>query len=250
MVDIMKTNVLIKALTALVLGCGCASASDFGLQGFSPDDIRVSQSDVRAPAAQLETGGDTVGVDMNIRVPFKLLKKAAVQVAAPGSGITLLDPSAPVVYKSGEFVKIGNLRVNSGGIIVEPTITLKPYLEARDRVAVKVQRVQVHASMTPSRSGRAAAPELSQEDVMAQVMGTMVKSVYAALDAKLKEKKLPLRAQDVVSMRYDKAAWILHIAVSSKVMYQFVPADMVSPMHLTGFSFSDTGIAMRIQTLN
>lgn len=245
----MKTNILFNAFSAVLLGCGCAAASDFGLQGFSPDDIRVSQSEVRAPAAQVETGGDMVGLDMNVRVPFKLLKKAAVQVAAPGSGITLLDPSAPVVYKSGEFVKISNLRVNSGGIIVEPTITLKPYLEARDRVAVKVQRVQVHASMTPSRSGR-AVPELSQEDLMAQVMDTMVKSVYSALDAKLKEKKLPLRAQDVVTMRYDKAAWILHVAVSSKVMYQFVPADMVGAMHLTGFSFSDTGVAMKIQTLN
>ncbi len=245
----MKTKTILNALAALLLGCGYAAAGDFGLEDFSADDVRVSQGDVRAPAAQVDAGSALIGMDLNVRVPFKLIKNAAAKMAAPGSGVTLLDPSAPVVFKSGEFIKISNVRVNSGGIIVEPTITLKPYLEARDRLAIKVQRVQIHASMQPSRAA-GAAPQLSQEDIMDQVMGTMIKSVYSALDAKLKEMKSALRPQDVITLKYDKAAWILRGTVSSKILGQFIPAGLVGPVHLTGFSFNDAGIAIKVQTLN
>ena len=83
---------------------------------------------------------------------------------------------------------------------------------------------------------------------MVQVMDVMIKGIYSALDAKLKAKNLPLKAQDVVKLNYDKAAWTLHAQISSKIMKEFIPAGLMGELHLTGFSFNDTGIALKIQT--
>lgn len=242
-------NMTFKIITlAAALSCGTAYASDFGLEGLSASGIGAQTQDFRAPAPKPSAGGgDLIGMDINIRVPFKLIKDAVVKMAASDRRLSVLDAAAPVAGKAGDFLKVGNIQVNAGGIMVAPVLTLKPYLEGRDRLAVRVQRVQIHASMQPDVRS-AGLPQLSQEDVMAQVMDTVIKSVYSALDAQLSARRLPLRARDVVTLRYDKAAWTLHGTVSPRIMHQFIPGGLVGDMHLTGFSFSDTGLALRIQT--
>ena len=241
------TTFKIIALAAALSTVGSAYASDFGLDGFSAADIRAGRTDFKAPAApKPETGDDMIGLDMNIRVPFKMLRNAVVQVSASGKRLTIIDQNAPVMSKAGDFLKISNLRVDANGIIVTPTLTLKPYIEGRDKLAIRVQRVQLHASMEPSVKVAPAA--INQEDIMAQVMDVMIKGVYAALDKKLQAKQIPLKAEEVVSMKYDKAAWTLHAAVSSKIMREFIPAGLMGELHLTGFTFNETGLNLKIQT--
>ena len=41
---------------------------------------------------------------------------------------------------------------------------------------------------------------------------------------------------------------IRHAVVSSKIMREFIPAGLVGDLHLTGFSFNDTGLSLKIQT--
>jgi len=250
----MKKLTFLIAITAL-LGGGVARAGDFDLSGLDAGDVRSAQYDFRAPAPladvsekAAQTGSDLLGLDVNIRVPYKLMKNAVTAMAATERRLTIIDRNAAVVFKYGEFLRISNLKIDQGGIIIIPTLTLKPYFNGTDKLAVRVQRIQLHASMEPSV--KAAPPQIDQEQIMVQVMDVLIKGVYSALDAKLKAKNIPLKAQDVVALRYDKASWTLHAQLSSRIMGHFIPAGLIGDLHLTGFSFSDSGLAIKLQTAN
>jgi len=241
-----KITLKIITLAALLSCGGKAMASDFNLSGLDVADIKASQASVNVPAPKAASD-DMIGMDMAVRIPFKTLKKAVALVAASEKRLTIIDQAAPVIFKSGEFLKISNIMVDANGITVVPTLTIKPYLEGPDRIALRIQRIQLHAAMEPSMKAAPMAA-FNQEEIMAQVMDVMIKGVYAAVNEKLKVKQIPMKAEDVIKMKYDKAAWTLRATVSSKILGQFIPAGLVAPIHLTGFSFSDTGIAIRVQT--
>ena len=250
----MKKLTFLVAIAAL-LGGGTASAQQFDLSELDAGGVRAAQYDFRAPAPladvsdkAAQTGSDLIGLDVNIRVPYKVMKNAVSAMAATERRLTIIDRNAAVVFKYGEFLRISNLKIDQGGIIIIPTLTLKPYFNGTDKLAVRVQRIQLHASMEPSV--KSAPPQIDQEQIMVQVMDVMIKGVYSALDAKLKAKNIPLKAQDVVALRYDKAAWTLHAQVSSRILREFVPAGLIGDLHLTGFSFSDSGLAIKLQTAN
>jgi hypothetical protein len=238
-----KITFKIIALAA-ILSAGSAQA--FDLNGLSAADIRASQSGFRAPAPQLKAEDDMIGVDLNVRIPFATLKKAAGLVAEKEPRLSILDKNAPIAFKSGEFMRITNLRFNQGGIIVDPTLTLKPYLAATDKLAIRIQKIKLHAVMEPSV--KAAPPQISEEQIMEQVMDVLIKGVYTAVDDFLKKKQLPMKAQDVVNMRYDKASWTLFAEISSKGIHQLIHTDLMGELHLTGFSFNDKGLVLTIQT--
>ena len=238
----MKKLTFLVAIAAL-LGGGTASAQQFDLSELDAGGVRAAQYDFRAPAPladvsekAAQTGSDLIGLDVNIRVPYKVMKNAVSAMAATERRLTIIDRNAAVVFKYGEFLRISNLKIDQGGIIII------------DKLAVRVQRIQLHASMEPSV--KSAPPQIDQEQIMVQVMDVMIKGVYSALDAKLKAKNIPLKAQDVVALRYDKAAWTLHAQVSSRILREFVPAGLIGDLHLTGFSFSDSGLAIKLQTAN
>ncbi|MHB0995702.1 MAG: hypothetical protein ACYC2I_04955 [Elusimicrobiales bacterium] len=235
-------------LIALALMAGNAAA--FDLSGVSADEIRAVQADLRAPAASRpQAEDDLIGMDINIRVPYKTIKTGVEKMAASDRRLTIIDKNAPVAFKYGEFLRVSNIKIDQGGIIVLPTLTLKPYLEGTDKLAIKIQRIQLHASMEPSVKAMPTGA-ISEEQVMTQVMDVMIAGVYSAVNDFLKQKQIPLKPQDVVKMSYDKTAWILRAQVSSKVMHQFIPGGLMGDLHLTGFSFSDSGLALKIQTAN
>lgn len=233
-------------LIALALLSGNAAA--FDLAGLGADDIRASQADLRAPAPQAQPAGDLIGIDLNVRIPFATVKKGVEMVAKSEPRLTIVDRNAPVMFKYGEFVRVTNLRFDQGGIIVLPTLTLKPYFVGTDKFAVRVQRVSMHASMEPSVKAAPAMQQVSEEQVMEQVMDALIKGTHAAVGDFLKKKQIPMKAEDVVKLRYDKAAWTLHAQLSSKVLAHFVPAGLVGELHLTGFSFNDKGFVITVQT--
>lgn len=236
-------------LIALVLLAGNAAA--FDLEGVSAADLRAAQPDFRAPAAaQARAGDDLIGVDMNIRVPFATVKKGVEMVAKSEPRLAIIDKSAPVAFKYGEFLRLSNIRVDQGGIVVVPSLTLKPYFNGTDKLAIRIQRVQLHASMEPSVKAAPAANAISEEQVMVQVMDVLIKGVYSSVNDFLKKKQIPMRAEDVIKMNYDKAAWTLHAQVSSKIMGQFIPSGLMGELHLTGFSFDEKGLNLQLRTAN
>lgn len=243
-------NTINLLIAAAILSCGnLASAANFDLGSVSAKDVSALSYDKKAPVPQQDPD-DLIGIDLTVRLPFKFLKNAVEKMAASDKRLTILDAAAPVVSKSGEYLKISNIRVDAGGIIVEPTLTLKISMEGTDKVAILIKKVQIHASMGPDQKamGEIDPATLNQEEIMQKVMDVMISGVYGAVNAKLKAKNIPMKAQDVVKLNYDKTAWTLHAAISSKIIGQFIPAGLVGELHLTGFSFSDTGIALKIQT--
>lgn len=245
-------NILLTLITASVLA-GPAAASGFNLDSLSLDEVRASAAgfavpELRAPSAPAQED-ETIGVDVAIRVPFKAIQNAIKQVAASEKRLTIVDPSAPVMSKAGDFLKITNIRLDINGIIAEPTLTLKPYFEGKDKLALRIQRIQLHASMMPDKA-RAAQPQLSQEDLMEQAMAVMTKGIISALNARFAAKQIPLKAEDILTFKYDKAAWTLHTTISAKFVQSYLPHGLVGDIHLTGFSFNDSGIAVKFGTAN
>lgn len=241
-----KTTFKIIALAAALSCGGNAFASDFDLSSLRVADIKASQASVKVPAAPQPPADELIGMDMNIRVPFKMLNNSVTAMTATEKRLTIINKGAPVIFKAGEFLKISNIRVDANGIIVVPTLTLKPYLEGRDKLAIRIQRIQLHASMEPSV--KAAQAPVTEEQVMEQVMDVMIKGIYSSLNEKLKAKKIDMKAEEVVALKYNKADWTLRAAVSSKILSHFVPAGLIGELHLTGFSFSDAGLTLKIQT--
>ncbi len=246
-------NILLTLIAASVLA-GPAAASGFNLDSLSLDEVRASAAgfavpELRAPAAPAEED-DAIGIDATVRIPFKALKKAVTQVAASEKRLTIVDPSAPVISKAGDFLKLSNIRLDINGIIAEPTLTLKPWFEGKDKLALRIQRIQLHASMMPDKSRAAAQPQLSQEDLMEQAMAVMTKGIISALNARFAKQQIPLKAEDILIFKYDKAAWTLHTTISAKFVQSYLPHGLVGDIHLTGFSFDDSGIAVKFGTAN
>ena len=248
------------AASALFLS-GLATASEFNLSSISAADLRGTEfkaASVARPQAPVSDADDSIGLDLSIRVPFKALKKVMLMVAASDKDFSIIDPAAPVIERSGEFLKVENIRANVGGIIVEPVVMLKAYFEGRDKVAIRVQHVQVHTEMapTPGHTGTPVAipnvdpgqPEFNKEDMMADIVGIITKGITDSLDQSLIENQSPLRAKDMLVFKYDKKAWTLHTTVSAAALKRYLPAGLVGDVHMTGVSVGDTAIAIKFET--
>ncbi len=253
-------NITFKIMAlAGVLGLGgSAAATGFDLQGLDADSVRGS-SFKAAPVSTSDTD-DTIGIDAAIRIPYKTIKKGMGLMTEANKQISIIDGAEPIMIRSGEFMKILNIRVNLNGIIVEPIITLKPYLEGRDKLAIKIQKIQLHVSMqpTPGKSSAKAfnpAPvqgteeDFNKEQMMADVMKAMTDGIMGALNDALVANGSPLRPADIVNFKYDKEAWILHTRISTSAIKRYLPGGYMGDLHLTGLAFNDSAISLKFQTV-
>ncbi|OIO03815.1 MAG: hypothetical protein AUJ51_03230 [Elusimicrobia bacterium CG1_02_56_21] len=244
----MKKNIILKLIAvAAILSCGgLVQASDFGLESLSAADIRSGQSYLKASDPRAEPD-ELIGVEMKVRVPFKALKKIFLMASVSDSSLSIIDPAAQVIGKSGEMLRISNINVDQGGIIMTPVVTLKPSMDGRDKLVFRVNKIKVHASMEPSLKG-IPEPPIDQEELIGRIMDVVVKCIYTGINEKLKAKQVPLKAEDFLTIKYDKAAWALRVTVSHRLINEFFPAGLVGDFHLTGFSFNETGINLNVQT--
>ena len=263
MKKLIKKTIAASVLLAVAFSLGrSASASDFNLSSLSAGDLRGMEfktAPVSRPLAPKTDPDEFVGIDLSVRVPFKVIKKAVVMMAASNKDLSIIDPAAPVLERSGESLKVVNIRLNLNGIIIEPVVTLKPYFEGKDKFAILVQRVQLHASMAPSLSRKsksgpvavsasAAEPEFNKEDMMADIINFLTGSLLNAFNASLIENQSPLKASDIVGFKYDKAAWTLHTVVSTAALKRYLPEGLAGDVHMTGFSLSDNAINIKFET--
>ncbi len=249
----------IMVLTAAFSCGGSAMAANFDLGGMSAADIRGMRTETRSAPASRAFGDETIGVDAAVCIPFKVLKKTIGLVAETNKQLSIIDASAPVFSRSGEFIKLTNIRVDLTGIIVDPTVTLKPYFEAQDNLAIKIQRIQVHVSMSPTPGRNSAqtpiaAPvagtesDFNKEEMMASIVKVITDSVSDSLTKALVANASPLKASDIVIFRYDKAAWILHARISTSAIKRYLPDGFMGNLHMTGLSFNDSSISVKFQT--
>ncbi|MCX5784141.1 MAG: hypothetical protein NTX59_00475 [Elusimicrobia bacterium] len=252
---ITAMNILIAAV--LCLG-GPASASEFNLSSVSADNLRGTEfkaAPVPLPRVHKAAPNELIGIGLSIRIPFKVINKAMLTEKR----LSLINPAAPALERSGEMLKVVNIRLNINGIIIKPVITLKPYLEDKDKLAVKVQRVQLHASgsPTPGSIGLPAAlptpdtgPGFNTENTMADVMGIITDAIREAINESLAANHSSLSADDLIVSRYDKAAWTLHSVISTAVLKRVLPENLVGEVHLTGFRFDDSSLIVELTTGN
>ncbi|OGS13022.1 MAG: hypothetical protein A2234_06340 [Elusimicrobia bacterium RIFOXYA2_FULL_58_8] len=238
----------ILACAVLFLPCTWAGAAGFPFEAVKSGDINPAARmyTVSFPKDAADEDDARIELDLAIKMPFKAVKNAALKMAAAEKrfAITLPDPSAQVMSRAGDFLKIDNISVNVGGIVVNPTLTIKPYLEGVDRFAIRIERVKLHASMEPDQK---SAGDLNQEDMVAEIMSVMTAGIMKAIDEKLVNGKIPLKAAEVLTLTYDKAAWTLRGKISTAFLKNFVTPGM-RQVHLTRFSFSDTALSLRLQT--
>lgn len=258
---IKRTIAINLALTAMLAFGNQVSASEFNLDSVTAAGLRGTEfkaAPVAKPRPPKADADDMIGMDLAIRVPYKALKKVMVMVAASNKKLSIVDPAKPVLERSGDLLKVVNIRVKVGGIVIEPVVTLKPYLEGRDKLAIRVQRVQLHASAapTPGQTGTPVAipapaaanePEFNKEDLVAEVMAIITDGILDSLNESLTANQSPLRARDILTFKYDKAGWTLHAAVSTAALKRYLDESLYGDVHMTGFTLGDTAIAIKFQ---
>lgn len=248
----MKT---LKTMTAGILAAAflAAPAAAFDLDSIQVPDIEgiESVSTMRAPAPRARPvqipADELIGLAAEATIPFAALKRGFEQVAASDPRVRIADPLLPVAARAGEFMRLQNIHIDIGGINVDPVITLKPYLEARNKIAIRVQRVQLHVEMQPDRM-KAAVPQMSQEDMMAQVMEVAISGIMKAMNGFLAAEKIPFKAEDLVALRYDKAAWTLKADVKTSFVQRYLPANLFARPDITGFGLYEKGLTLKVST--
>ncbi|HNW45676.1 MAG TPA: hypothetical protein PKI19_14340, partial [Elusimicrobiales bacterium] len=140
-----------------------------------------------------------------------------------------------------------------------------PYFEGVDRLAIRVQKIQLHASMAPDaenpsdfqplpaggvkKADGGGLPEnINQEEIMVKVMDVLIQGVYNSLNVKLKAKNIPMKAEQIIALSYNKTDWTLRAKLSTKVMQYLIPAGIIGDFHLTAFQFTSKGWTVGIQT--
>ncbi|MCX5791520.1 MAG: hypothetical protein NTY45_04770 [Elusimicrobia bacterium] len=249
-----KTIIGLTLLIAAVLYSGAtASASGFNLTSVSAANVGAGIYKTAAPRPSAPAADELIGTDLTIKVPFMLINKLMLTVDC----LSIVEPGRPTLERSGKLLKVVNLRLDVNGIIIEPVITLKPYLEGRDKLAVRVEHVQMHAGAapTPGASGIPSAiptPDngsvFNIEDTMADVMGIITKGIRDAINEKLQESHSDLTSAEIIASKYDKAAWTLHAVISPAVLKNYLSDSLVGEVHMTGFGFNDSAILIKLES--
>lgn len=249
-----------KILTAVIVmaaACG-ARAAEFGDLAAGAAALKAA---AEAPAVPRPAMAESqlAGIETSIRIPYAAVQKAVQRMTASDTNVAVIDPAAQLLTRSGEFQIVRNLRLNVGGVIMEPVITLRPYLERTDVLAVKVQKVRVHAVMTPTpgasgsyapvgQQPAAGGDGYTQEQLMSDICAALSKSLLASLDEALGSEPRPFKAADILKFSYDKDAWTMRAEISGEFLRHYLPPELVGAAHLTGFSFDDNGIDLKFST--
>ncbi len=249
---IKKAAAVIILITVALCFVRPAPASEFNLTSISAADLRATEFKAAVPAPHVPGASrdEFIGTDLSIRIPFKFINK----VMLLQDGLSIIDPAAPTLERSGEAIKVVNFRLNIKGIIMEPVVTLKPWLEGKDKLAVKIMGVRLHASAspTPGASGDLVSlpqpdngEEFNLESMVSDIMGIITDGIRDAISESLAANHSSLRAADMISSEYDKAAWTLHTVISPAVFNRAMPDGMVGEVHMNGFSFDDSALFIR-----
>ena len=256
--NIKRIIIKIAALNTLIalvfLVSQYAAASEFNLNALSAGNLQGEEyglsSDIPMPLSNkaVKAEDDTIGLNLAIRVPYGAIKKVFLQAAEAQTQakISIMDKEAPIIFKSGESLKINNIRVDIGGIIVEPELTFKPYGISKDVLGIQIQRAKFHISLMPDKS--TTAPQLTQEDIVEKVMGVFMKTLMDELAKRLSAGNMPLKAEDIVTLQYDKAKWLLRGELHTEFVKNYIPPYLVGAVHFTGFTINDSAIMVNVGT--
>ncbi|PIS46534.1 MAG: hypothetical protein COT17_08095, partial [Elusimicrobia bacterium CG08_land_8_20_14_0_20_51_18] len=120
------------------------TTGDFNLNSLQAGDILTADGarDLPEPSMGLDKAPNAQpALDLSLKLPFDEINKRLAVMDI--SKMKTLDPAAPMLSRNGESVVFDNVSVNYGGLEIEPVLTLKPYFEGKNRLAIKVQKIEL-----------------------------------------------------------------------------------------------------------
>jgi len=238
-----------KKLIIAIAAAGMSSplfAGNFELNSLALSDLNASQTqaiEMSLPAPENIAGIEkspnipTSALDLTIKLPFKALSRRIAEM--PMAQITPLDPATPILFKQGENIALSNINVDYNGINVEPTILIKPFFEGKNKLALKVVKIEANVAFGPKAA-------FDKDGLMEMVMTKLTAGMLESIDKAFAKNKVPLRAANVLSFTYDRKAWILRANVTPKFVAPLLPG-LIPDINLTAFSFDDKGFSLSVK---
>ena len=241
----MKRTIL--AVTAVLLLPIGVFAGAFDLNSMNLSSLKISRPE--ATSANLPVPLEPAGfdrspnipapaLDMTIKLPFNSLGQRLFGMT--DIKITPIVASSPVLYRQGGNIAFGNVTVDYNGIIVEPTVLLKPYFEGSNRLAIKVVSVEADMVFGPKEM-------IDKDGLVEMLMTKMTTSLLEAMDSAFAANKVSLRAGDVLRFAYDRKSWTLRAAVTPTFVAPLLPG-LISNVNLTAFTFDGLGFALSVRS--
>lgn len=231
------------AAAALLAGflAAPAFAGGFGLNGLRAGDLRGGGADlpaapVPAPAYAADAGQD---LDMSVTIPFAELNE---RMGSLSERMKVLDASAPVLARRGDRLVFSNVGVDYNGIEIDPVVEFRPRFEGENRLVIEFLSADMQVAFGPKSIGG-----FDKEELAATVVDSLASGISQAMDAAFAANKVRARSAEVLSFRYDKAAWRLDASVTPGFVAPLLPG-LLDELRLTSFEFDDAGFTLAVRS--
>jgi len=206
-------------------------------------NISNASSEIPKPSPKLTKAPNTQpALDLSLKLPFKEINRRLVELNT--TRIKPINPSEPILLSKNQSLVFENVIINYNGVEVNPYIVLKPYFEGKNKLAVKIQRVEIDVSFGPPKSKSLDFQKINKNEIMALAIEEITKAVQQAMDEALTKNNVPLKAKDLLSFTYEKETWILHISINPTFISPLMPG-LVNNINLSAFNFDSGGFTIK-----
>ena len=241
-------NLMLAVIMIFFANISCFSAEDFNLNSYSISAFGGSDKEMPAvipspsasalPAKSLRVES---GLDLNIKIPFGEINKRLSEM--PMQGITVIDPSKPLLSSKGAYILFNNISAEMYGLKLKPEVLMESFFEKENLLAIKFVKVKV-AGISMGQGGLIG---FGKDRVMEFVINKISAKIMESMDAALADNRVPLKAEDALSFAYDKKTWTLRAAISPKFIAPLLPG-LVDDIKLNSFSFDDEGFTLSVNS--
>ncbi len=243
----LKNNVSMRKIilsAVLILICqNLKAGNDFKAETLNASDI-LSASSIDMPSFSMETVASldrspnmAPALDLSLKLPFSELNK---RLAAIDPAVLKPSSNLPILYKKGDLIHFENVMIKYGGVDVEPSIALKPYFISKNKLAVKVAKIEADISFGPSKSFN----QIDKNSLMEKASTAIMQAVISAMDEALAKNKVSLKAKDLISYSYDRTSWTLYFNINPNFISPLMPG-LVSSLNLNAFGFDEGGFYLK-----
>ncbi|MCK5106411.1 MAG: hypothetical protein KAQ76_02510, partial [Elusimicrobiales bacterium] len=141
-------NLMLAVIMIFFANISCFSAEDFNLNSYSISAFGGSDKEMPAvipspsasalPAKSLRVES---GLDLNIKIPFGEINKRLSEM--PMQGITVIDPSKPLLSSKGAYILFNNISAEMYGLKLKPEVLMESFFEKENLLAIKFVKVKV-----------------------------------------------------------------------------------------------------------
>ncbi|GAB4028873.1 MAG: hypothetical protein Fur0012_02300 [Elusimicrobiota bacterium] len=176
-------------------------------------------------------------LDISLKLPFSEINKRLAEI---NPSLLKATSSLPILSRKGDFLAFENVSVNYGGVEVEPSIFLKPYFISRNKLALKIQKIEADIAFGPSRSFN----QIDKNALVEKAVSGIMESVLKSMDEALAKNKVGLKAKDLLSWSYDRTSWTVYFDINPSFISPLLPG-IVSSLNLNSFGFDESGFYLK-----